>query len=53
MIVVLTHICEALGWFPSMGWGLRNSVGHYVDLSSAVLGVTLFPVGWMKTKMLW
>ena len=53
VIVVLTHICEALAWFPSMGFGLPHSVGHYVDLSSAVLGVTLFLAGWWKTQALW
>lgn len=53
MMVALAHICEALGWFPGMGWGAPHSVGHYVDLSCAVLGVTLFPAGWLKTKSLW
>jgi hypothetical protein len=46
-ISVLTHVCEGLQLFPSMGWGLTGSVGHYLDLSSAVLGVTLFPVGYL------
>jgi hypothetical protein len=47
VVVVLTHICEALHLFPWMGWGLENSVGHYLDLSSAVLGLTLFPAGYL------
>ncbi len=47
VMVVLTHICEALHLFPWMDWGLKDSVGHYVDLSSAVLGLTLFPVGYL------
>jgi len=46
-ISVLTNVCEGLQLFPSMGWGLTGSVGHYLDLSSAVLGVTLFPVGYL------
>jgi hypothetical protein len=46
-IVVLTHICEAAAVFPWMGWGLEDSIGHYVDLSSAVLGLTLFPLGYL------
>jgi hypothetical protein len=46
-VVVLTHVCEALLLLPWMGWGLENSPGHYLDLSSAVLGVTLFPVGYL------
>ena len=44
MIVVLTHIAEALHLFPFMGWGEAHSAGHYLDLSSAVLAVTLLPV---------
>jgi hypothetical protein len=46
-ISVLTHVCEGLQLFPSMGWGLPNSLGHYLDLGSAVLGVTLFPAGYL------
>lgn len=40
-IVVLAHVAEALHWFPSMGWGQRDSVGHYIDLVSATAGLTL------------
>ena len=47
MVVVLTHVSEALHLFPWMHWGLPNSVGHYVDLWSAVLGLTSFPVGYL------
>lgn len=46
MVVVLTHSFEVLHLFPRMGWGLQHSVGHYLDLWSAVLGLTLFPVGY-------
>jgi hypothetical protein len=45
--VVLTHIFEALHLFDSMHWGLEHSVGHYLDLWSAFLGLTLFPVGYL------
>jgi hypothetical protein len=41
IIVVLTHIAEALRIWPSMGWGEPHSVGHYVDLLSALVGVAL------------
>ena len=47
MVVVLTHICEALHLFPWMRWGNEDSVGHYLDLTSAVLGLTLFPIGYL------
>ncbi len=47
VVVVLTHVCEALHLFPWMHWGEEHSVGHYLDLGSAVLGLTLFPVGYL------
>ena len=46
VVVVLTHVTEALHLFPWMHWGLEHSVGHYLDLGSAILGLTLFPVGY-------
>src|ERR1700716_3285056 len=46
-MVILTHLCEALHLFSWMHWGQEQSVGHYLDLLSAVLGVTLFPVGYL------
>ena len=47
VVVILTHISEALQLLPWMHWGLPNSVGHYLDLWSAVLGLTLFPIGYL------
>jgi hypothetical protein len=47
VMVVLTHLCEALHLFPWMRWGAEHSVGHYLDLGSAVLGLTLFPIGYL------
>jgi hypothetical protein len=40
VIVVLAHVAEGLHWFPAMGWGQRDSVGHYIDLVSAAAGLT-------------
>jgi hypothetical protein len=47
VLVVLIHVSEALDLFPWMHWGLEHSVGHYLDFWSAVLGLTLFPVGYL------
>ncbi len=47
VIVVLTHVAEGLQLFSSMQWGEAESVGHYLDVSSAVLGITLFPLGYL------
>jgi len=46
-VVVLTHLAEALHLFPGMGGGSENSIGHYVDLGGAVLGLLLFPTGYL------
>ena len=50
-VVVLTHICEALRLFPAMQWGSPTSIGHYLDLSSALLGLTLLPVGYLGSRI--
>ena len=46
LVVVFAHVSEALELFPWMGWGLEHSAGHYLDLWSAIFGVTLFPIGY-------
>ena len=51
LIVVLTHVAEAVHIFPAMGWGLPNSVGHYLDLVSAILGVTLLLLGFITRAL--
>jgi len=43
MLVVLVHVSEALQILPFMGWGEPNSVGHYLDLASAMLGLMKNP----------
>jgi uncharacterized membrane protein len=50
VVVVLTHVAEGFRLFPSMQWGSPTSVGHYLDLSSAVLGLTLLPVGYLGSR---
>ena len=47
LMVVLAHLCEALHVLPWMQWGSGHSVGHYFDLGSAVLGLILFPIGYL------
>ena len=47
VVVVLAHVFEALRVFPRMGWGSRNSVGHYLDLLCAIVAVTLFSLGYL------
>jgi hypothetical protein len=45
VVVVLAHAAETLRLFPGMHWGDPHSIGHYVDLTSAVLGITLLFLG--------
>jgi hypothetical protein len=47
VLVVLTHICEAMHLIPAMQWGLEHSPGQYLDLVSAALGIALFPTGYL------
>jgi formate hydrogenlyase subunit 3/multisubunit Na+/H+ antiporter MnhD subunit len=47
IIVVLTHVAETFHIFPSMGWGLPSSAGHYLDLMSAILGCTFLLLGFL------
>ena len=47
VVVILTHVAVALHLFPWMRWGLDHSPGHYLDLSSAILGVILFSTGYL------
>jgi hypothetical protein len=47
MVVVIAHVCEALGWLPGMHWGLEHSAGHYIDLVAAIGGLSLFPIGYL------
>jgi hypothetical protein len=47
VVVVLTLVSEALHLLPWMHWGLEHSVGHCLDFCSAVLGLTLFSVGYL------
>ena len=47
VVVVLAHVFEALRLFSGMHWGAEQSVGHYLDFGSALLGLTLFPTGYL------
>lgn len=51
VVVVLAHIGEELRLLPGMGWGLSDSLGHYVDLVSAAGGLTLLPLGYLLRRV--
>ena len=52
IVVVVTHIFEVLHLFPIMQWGSPHSAGHYLDLTSALFGLTLFPLGFLAQLLI-
>ena len=44
-VVALTHVLEAFAIVPSFGWGQAHSIGHFIDLGSASLGLMLVFAG--------
>ncbi len=38
-VVALTHVFEGFSILPAFGWGQPHSVGHFIDLGAALLGV--------------
>lgn len=50
-VVILSHVCEALQLLSSMGWGAEHSAGHYLDLSSAIVGLTWLPLGYLLQRL--
>ena len=51
IVVVLTHVAAALQVFTFMGWGQPDSAGHYLDLTSAILGCTLLAGGLLAAAL--
>jgi len=51
IVAMLTHVAERLQVFTFMGWGQPDSAGHYLDLTSAILGCTLLAVGLLATAL--
>jgi hypothetical protein len=50
-IVVLAHVAETFGLFASMGWGRFDTMGHYIDLVSALCGSILLPAGYIGRRV--
>lgn len=40
-VMALTHFFENFSILPKLGWGQPHSVGHFIDLVAALLGVIL------------
>lgn len=52
LAVVLTHFTEQLYLLPAMAGDFPTSPGHYIDLVSAIGGLTFFPAGyfWRRSR---
>jgi Mn2+/Fe2+ NRAMP family transporter len=51
VLVVVLHVFEAVHALPWMGWGRQHSAGHYLDVASALIGGTLFPLGYLLDSL--
>lgn len=51
LVMVLTHVAEHFHLVMAMRWGNPNSIGHYLDLVSAVGGVCLLGGGYVMKLM--
>ena len=50
LVVIFAHLSEVFGLVPSLGWGRPNTLGHYIDLVSAIAGAILLPVGYFGRR---
>ena len=46
-VMALTHFFESFSILPAFGWGRPNSVGHFIDLAAALLGITFVTIGFL------
>jgi hypothetical protein len=46
----VTHLCEGLHILPWMRWGIDGSPGHYLNLASVAIGLTLLPIGYVLAR---
>lgn len=46
-VMALTHVFESFSILPAFGWGRPRSVGHFIDLVAALLGVTFVTLSFL------
>jgi hypothetical protein len=46
-VMALTHVFESFSILPAFGWGRPHSVGHFIDLAAASLGVLFVTTGFL------
>jgi hypothetical protein len=50
LVMIFAHVSEAFAFIPSLGWGRPNTLGHYIDLVSAIAGSILLPIGYLGRR---
>lgn len=57
VMIAVVYLAKAVHLFPAMGWGMKDSAGHYTEFVSALLGLILFSVGYLLrafgSKLAW
>ena len=53
LVVIFAHVSEAVGFIPSLGWGRPHTLGHYIDLVSAIAGAILLLIGYLGRRYAW
>ena len=46
-VMALTHVFESFSILPAFGWGQPHSVGHFIDLAAALLGIAFVTLGFL------
>ena len=49
-VMALTHFFEAFSILPSLDWGQPRGAGHVIDLTAALLGVTLMATSFLLRR---
>jgi hypothetical protein len=49
-VLGVTHLCEALHLLPWMQWGMEGGPGHYLNLASLAVAITLLPLGYLFAR---
>ena len=52
-LAAMFAVFEAFAILPSLGWGQPHSIGHFIDLWAAILGLTLVFIGLVVQAWQW
>ena len=49
-VMALTHFFESFSILPAFGWGQPHSVGHFIHLAAALLGITFVTLSFLLRR---